>query len=243
MCRTIQNNLLTASQFPMGSFANFNTHISIQLCTFHHTYSYPVIFAPISHHSDLPKNKEISMVSNASTHNTASQAHNIKTKRRRTKLVFALGYGISVFLGIRSSDCLNEYRMRNRILPTMPRSDIAIWFLLAHHRTHPHTKAAYLQSVRQSVQQQCQSCKSAIPRRRPWNCPLHFNLQHSLMWQNMWQLWDEKKPYGIRLKRTLFNCSCGRLCGKIKGWRIMVCTERSAFRKNIQKKNSPSIKS
>ena len=69
MCRTIQNNLLTASQFPMGSFANFNTHISIQLCTFHHTYSYLVIFAPISHHSDLPKNKEISMVSNASTHN------------------------------------------------------------------------------------------------------------------------------------------------------------------------------
>ena len=97
MCRTIQNNLLTASQFPMGSFANFNTHISRQLCTFHHTYSYLVIFAPISHHSDLPKNKEISMVSNASTHNTASQAHNIKTKRRRTKLVFALGYGMDVY--------------------------------------------------------------------------------------------------------------------------------------------------
>ena len=169
MCRTIQNNLLTASQFPMGSFANFNTHISIQLCTFHHTYSYLVIFAPISHHSDLPKNKEISMVSNASTHNTASQAHNIKTKRRRTKLVFALGYWISVFLGIRSLDYLNEYRMRNRILPTMPRSDIATWFPLAHHRAHPHTKAAYLQSVRQYVQQHCQSCKSAI--RYSWFYP------------------------------------------------------------------------
>ena len=49
-----------------------------------------------------------------------------KRQRRRTKLVFALGYWISVFLGIRSLDYLNEYRMRNRILPTMPHSDIAI---------------------------------------------------------------------------------------------------------------------
>ena len=58
--------------------------------------------------------------------NTIAYVGSGKEKDEEPNLVFALGYWISVFLGIRSLDYLNEYRMRNRILPTMPHSDIAI---------------------------------------------------------------------------------------------------------------------
>ena len=72
---------------------------------------------------------------------------------------------------------------------------------------------------------------------RPRNCPPHSYLQHPLMWQNMWQTWGEKKPYGIRLKQTLFNCSCGRLCGKMSDFRSKA-SKKNTFLVNLNKKRT-----
>ena len=56
-----------------------------------------------------------------------------------------------------------------------------------------------------------------------------------MMCQKTCQSEDEKKPYGIRLKRSLFDSSCVRLCVKMPGFRGRKSKENT-FSVNLGKK-------
>jgi hypothetical protein len=53
----------------------------------------------------------------------------------------------------------------------------------------------------------------------------------------MWQPCDEKNPYGIRLKQSLFDSSCVRLCVKMPGFHGRK-REENTFSVNLDKKRT-----
>ena len=58
-----------------------------------------------------------------------------------------------------------------------------------------------------------------------------------MMCQKTCQSEDEKKPYGVRLKRSLFDSSCVRLCVKMPGFRGRKSKEKT-FSVNLNKKRT-----
>ena len=58
-----------------------------------------------------------------------------------------------------------------------------------------------------------------------------------MMCQKTCQSEDEKNPYGIRLKRSLFDSSCVRLCVKMPGFHGRK-SEENTFSVNLDKKRT-----